>query len=124
MAKKSKPDHTSKTDLDVVDVPELSEADLRKMRPASEVLPGVVASFKRSRGKQVAPTKQQITLRLDKEVVQHFKQDGAGWQTRINNALRSVVRESVTSGDPMPPSVKGGSLVRKTKASGPKKKRA
>ncbi|WP_207458153.1 BrnA antitoxin family protein [Azospirillum sp. SYSU D00513] len=32
--------------------------------------------------------KQQVTLRLDAEVVERFKADGPGWQTRINDALR------------------------------------
>ena len=34
-------------------------------------------------------TKVQVTLRLDADVVDQFKASGAGWQTRMNNALRS-----------------------------------
>ena len=33
--------------------------------------------------------KQQITLRLDSDVVDKFKASGIGWQTRINDALKS-----------------------------------
>lgn len=33
-------------------------------------------------------TKLSTTLRLDADVVAHFKAQGAGWQTRINDALR------------------------------------
>ncbi len=36
-------------------------------------------------------TKQQITLRLSPEVIEHFKGLGAGWQTRIDQALRQFV---------------------------------
>ena len=34
-------------------------------------------------------TKKQITLRLDADVVDKFKASGSGWQTRINDALKS-----------------------------------
>jgi uncharacterized protein (DUF4415 family) len=35
--------------------------------------------------------KQAIKLRLDAEVVEHFRETGPGWQTRINEALRRVL---------------------------------
>ncbi len=37
-------------------------------------------------------TKTQITLRLDVDVVDKFKASGDGWQTRINDALKSWVQ--------------------------------
>jgi uncharacterized protein (DUF4415 family) len=37
--------------------------------------------------------KVSTTLRLDADVLEHFRRGGAGWQTRINLALRSVVRK-------------------------------
>jgi uncharacterized protein (DUF4415 family) len=37
-------------------------------------------------------TKKQITLRLDADVVDKFKASGSGWQTRINDALKSWVQ--------------------------------
>ena len=37
-------------------------------------------------------TKTQVTLRLDVEVLEKFKASGDGWQTRINEALKSWVR--------------------------------
>lgn len=37
-------------------------------------------------------TKTQITLRLDVDVVNSFKASGDGWQTRINDALKSWVQ--------------------------------
>jgi uncharacterized protein (DUF4415 family) len=44
---------------------------------------------RRARGAQKAPTKQQVTLRLDPDVVAKFKAGGPGWQGRINDALRN-----------------------------------
>ena len=37
-------------------------------------------------------SKTQVTLRLDVELVQKFRATGDGWQTRINDALKSWVR--------------------------------
>ncbi len=34
--------------------------------------------------------KEQITLRIDQEVLEHFQEGGPGWQDRINAALRKA----------------------------------
>ena len=73
------------------DASEISADQSRRMRPASEALPGFVARWRRTRGKQKAPTKQQITIRLDADVVEHFRSRGRGWQTRLNAELRRAV---------------------------------
>jgi uncharacterized protein (DUF4415 family) len=40
-------------------------------------------------------SKMQVTLRLDIDVVEKLKAEGAGWQTRANAVLRrSVMRSS------------------------------
>ena len=38
-----------------------------------------------------AASKQQVTLRLDPDVIDAFRSGGPGWQSRINSALRSAV---------------------------------
>jgi uncharacterized protein (DUF4415 family) len=63
-----------------------------RMRPAEEVMPEVVAAWRRSRGKQKAPVKRLISLRLDPDVIDHFRATGRGWQARINDALRKAAR--------------------------------
>ena len=43
------------------------------------------------RGRPPLPSeqkKQQVTMLLDPDVLDHFKKSGRGWQTRINAALR------------------------------------
>jgi uncharacterized protein (DUF4415 family) len=40
---------------------------------------------------KAASTKQQVTLRLDRDVLERFRQTGEGWQSRINEALRKAV---------------------------------
>lgn len=48
---------------------------------------------KRTRGKQRRPTKEQVTLRLDPDIIAHFKgENSKGWQTRLNAALRQAMR--------------------------------
>jgi uncharacterized protein (DUF4415 family) len=34
--------------------------------------------------------KEMVSLRLDKDVLEHFQEDGPGWQDRINEALRKA----------------------------------
>jgi uncharacterized protein (DUF4415 family) len=38
-------------------------------------------------------TKVSTTLRLDADVLDHFRSLGPGWQTRINATLRSAIRK-------------------------------
>jgi uncharacterized protein (DUF4415 family) len=80
------------------EVRELTAADLRLFRPAAEVLPpelyaGLLAMNERSRrGAQKAPLKQATTIRLSPDVMAAFKATGAGWQTRIDAALKDWLR--------------------------------
>jgi uncharacterized protein (DUF4415 family) len=39
------------------------------------------------------PRKQQISLRVDREVVDWFKSKGPGYQTRMNRILRRVMQD-------------------------------
>ena len=50
-----------------------------------------LARFKRYRGPQRALTKERITIRLDKDIVAHFRSQGKGWQSRLNAALREHI---------------------------------
>lgn len=65
------------------------DIDLRDM-------PEVIDWSNAERGKFYRPVKQQLTLRLDADVVHWFKSraKGGGYQTRINEALRRHVEEA------------------------------
>lgn len=79
---------------DVSDSPEWTEEDFAKARPAREVLPPeffVELEKLRARGRQTMPTKIPVSIRLSRDVVDHFKAGGPGWQTRIDAALAKVV---------------------------------
>ena len=45
-----------------------------------------------------AGRKERITLRLDEEVLDHFRGLGRGYQTRINTVLRAYVRQQQKTG--------------------------
>ena len=47
------------------------------------------------RGVFYKPIKQQLTLRIDADVVDWFKQQGEGYQSRMNAALREYVGKKV-----------------------------
>ena len=42
----------------------------------------------RVRGPQIAPTKKQIAIRLDPDILAALRATGKGWQTRANALLR------------------------------------
>ena len=77
------------------DIPELTDEVLARARPMREMFPDIVEAFERARGQrgpQKAPTKERVGLRLDPEVVEHFRSTGPGWQGRINEVLVKHVR--------------------------------
>jgi uncharacterized protein (DUF4415 family) len=79
------------------DNPPLDKDWFKRARPAYEVLPEiypkeVAEAMLRPRGRPKADkTKMQITLRLDPEIVSHFRKSGEGWQSRINAVLKRHV---------------------------------
>lgn len=73
-----------------VESPPLTEREFANLRPAHEVMPEVLALVRRFRGPQKRPTKQPISLRLDGDVIDHFRARGKGWQSRINATLRKA----------------------------------
>lgn len=53
--------------------------------------------LKRGRGPQAAPTKVLTSVRLDADILEFFKAQGAGYQSRINAVLRTAVEQSLTT---------------------------
>ena len=64
--------------------PEHPEATIR------HIVRGVIR-----RGLQPAPSKASISLRVDADVLEWFKAQGPGYQTRINTVLRAFRDASV-----------------------------
>jgi uncharacterized protein (DUF4415 family) len=73
------------------DSPELTDEQLAQGRPFAEVFPELAESTRRSRGRPpVARPLQQISIRLDPDVIAKFKATGKGWQARINDVLKEA----------------------------------
>ena len=73
------------------DARELTKEDLARMRPTAEAAPHIVRAWRRSHGKPEVPAKEQTTIRLDADLIAHFRASGPDWQTRINDTLRQAV---------------------------------
>jgi uncharacterized protein (DUF4415 family) len=79
------------------EVGDLSQVDPSLFRPFSELpldMQKMLSSRHGKRGKQKAPLKVPTTLRLDADILEAFKAQGRGWQTRMNDALRAYLGKS------------------------------
>ncbi len=52
--------------------------------------------LKRGCGPQAAPTKVLTSLSIDADILEFFKAQGSGYQSRINAALRKAIMPSCT----------------------------
>jgi len=55
--------------------------------------PEIVRALKKGRGPQKSPTKEQVTVRLDPEILDFFRKSGARWQSRMNAVLKDYVAQ-------------------------------
>jgi uncharacterized protein (DUF4415 family) len=71
----------------------------RRPRTLNDARTEAEAAFKKATAKVAAAPpkqatipgiKQQVTLRIDQDVLEHFQEGGPGWQDRINEALRKA----------------------------------
>lgn len=74
------------------EVRELKTADFKAMRSASS-LPGALQRKIGVRGPQKSPTKERVTIRLSRNVVERFRATGDGWQTRVDVALQDWLKK-------------------------------
>ena len=84
------------------EVRELTKGDMKRFRSAHEALPKIFSPelaaelLKRKpgqRGAQRMPTKESVTVRYSREVVEYFRSTGPGWQSRIDEALKDWVSQ-------------------------------
>jgi uncharacterized protein (DUF4415 family) len=63
------------SEIDLSDIPEWTKEDFKNA----------------VRGRFYRPVKQQVTAKLDSDVIAWLKKDGRGYQTRMNAILRRVM---------------------------------
>jgi uncharacterized protein (DUF4415 family) len=73
------------------DNPEWTEEDFARARPLREADPRLFEALRRTRGKQKAPTKVLVSLRLERDVLARLRASGRGWQGRANEILRKAM---------------------------------
>jgi uncharacterized protein (DUF4415 family) len=76
---------TRDEDIDFTDAPMLTEAQIQRAKPASEI---DFADLTMPR------SKQRLAVRFDADVVDFFKSGGSGYQTRMNAVLRMYMETS------------------------------
>ena len=58
----------------------------------NEMLSGV-AEYRRSRGRPVGTSKEQVSIRFDTDVLSALRATGRGWQTRVNDTMREWLKQ-------------------------------
>jgi uncharacterized protein (DUF4415 family) len=88
--KKSATSGRSRTNWRRVDALKDGEIDFSD---TPELTPEAFARAVVRRGLKPVPRKEQLTIRLDSDVLEWYKKQGPGYQTRINALLRAYMRE-------------------------------
>jgi uncharacterized protein (DUF4415 family) len=84
-----KVDARALTETDYDEIPELSDEWFARAKWHK----GGVALPRGPRGRPKSDDpKQAVSVRLDADVLAHFRKGGAGWQSRINAALRKAAK--------------------------------
>ena len=80
----------SATDWKRLDAMKDEDIDLSEIEeiPTEMFVRGIVR-----RGLKPVVRKKQLTLRMDSDVIEWFKRQGQGYQTRINSLLRAYMEE-------------------------------
>jgi uncharacterized protein (DUF4415 family) len=92
--KKKKDDPAARPDKDN---PEWTAAEIKKARPALDVVAEVFgehasAELRRGRGRPPKEDRKvNQTLRIDVDVLDAYRKECMGWQTRINEVLRQLM---------------------------------
>ncbi len=87
--KKKSTSSKSRTDFDRLDKMKDEDIDLSD---APEITPEMFAKAVVRRGLKPR-TKKQVTLRIDSDVLEWYKKQGRGYQTKINLLLRAYMDE-------------------------------
>lgn len=76
--------------------PEWTDSDFARAKGPGSLPTHILEAFPKTaakvRGPQKTQTKAPVSIRLDQAIVDHFKAQGPGWQSRINEALLEIVK--------------------------------
>lgn len=78
---------------EATNIPDSTADELAQARPFAEVFPEMAEKIRKTMGRpKLEKPKKKVTLRLDADVLEHYRAGGEGWQTRINETLRKAIR--------------------------------
>ena len=86
----------SKPNPELIDheLPELDDDFFARARPAAEVMgEGFMERVRRPGRPKSEVRKIEVKIRLDAKVVEHLRETGKGWQTRVNAELARAVKQ-------------------------------
>ena len=86
--KKSVTSKKSRTDWQRVD--RLKDQDI-DLSDTPEIAPEMFARAIVRKGLKPVPKKSQLTIRVDEDVLEWYKKQGRGYQTKINSLLRAYM---------------------------------
>ena len=78
----------------------MPDADIKFTDDAPKTSPEDWVNAVAHRGLPLPAKKEQIALRVDAEVLEWFRAQGAGWQTRMNAVLKSYYQTLTQPGTP------------------------
>ena len=78
-----------------------TEAEFAQARPAIEVDPHLVNAYLAAKAGN--PSRVNVELSLDQDVITHFRRKGGDWKARINDVLRRAVSEADLEADTVTP---------------------
>lgn len=73
------------------DAPEATDEQLAQAKPFAEAFPALAENMRKGGRPRSERPKLAVSIRLDQDVVDRFKAQGPGWQSRMNDALRDSV---------------------------------
>jgi uncharacterized protein (DUF4415 family) len=92
-SRKSKADQIDYTDhTDYERLASMKDEDI-DFSDIPEITPEMFARAVLRRNFKPIPRKTQLTLRVDSDVIDWYKKQGPGYQTRINSLLRAYMKE-------------------------------
>ena len=74
------------------DNPEWTDEDFKRAKKFSELPKSLQQTLRNVRGPQKSPTKERITIRLSRDVLERFRASGEGWQGRVDDALKQWLK--------------------------------
>jgi uncharacterized protein (DUF4415 family) len=75
-----------------------TETDLERDTASDRAFDGVPADWYKAAEAAMPVSKKLLSLRLDTDLVEWFREQGPGYQTRINAVLRAFVTQQVKKG--------------------------